>query len=484
MNRLTRRSLLRGTGAVGTLAVGAAVMAACGATPTPQVVKEVVTQVVEREITKIVEGTPQVVIETVVVKETVESVITATPGAQQAAAGKVPVRWGVWSSGAWLELENQIATAYNEAQDAAVLAVEASPWQQYWDKLQISLAAGTAPDLIWMSGAMFLNLVEKGGLLDLTDLIASTGFDISKYYTQPRIFDWQGKSYGMPWSMGVQVLYANKTAFEEAGVALPPDDWNNPAWTWAEFLETAKALTKGTERYGVEMDNGMEFYWGNFIWSNGGDVLSADEKHTALDLPESIEALKFAVDLIHADKVAPTPGDPNVFQAGAPRPFALGKVAMDLGNNAYIPDYVVQIKDFEWGLYPLPKAPKDGASPAPSFNGNPICVASKTQVANEAFDTLAFLSGDEGMGMVAAGKLTMPALMSAAEGDPYITEPPTGMKRLAEGVQYAEDLRFSKYWLEWVTKMGSALDKAFIGESSIEDAIKVAVTECDAVLNQ
>lgn len=458
MSGLTRRSLLKGVCVASTLAAGAA-MAACGATP-------------------------QVVVETVVVKETVESVVTATPGAGQAATAKRPVRWGVWSSGAWLELENQIATAFNESQDAAVLAVEASPWSQYWDKLQVSLAGGTAPDLIWMSGAMFLNLVEKGGLLDLTDLIAATNFDISKYYTQPRIFDWQGKSYGMPWSMGVQVLYCNKTVFEEAGVALPPESWDDPAWTWTEFLETAKALTSGTERYGVEMDNGMEFYWGNFVWSNGGDVLSEDELHTSLDSPESTEALQFAVGLIQTEKVAPVPGDPNVFQAGAPRPFALGKVAMDLGNNAYIPDYVAQITDFEWGLYPLPKAPKEGSKPAPSFNGNPICIASKTQVADAAFQALSFLSGEEGMQMVAAGKLTMPALKSAAESEPYITEPPTGMLRLAEGVPYAEDLRFTKYWLEWVTKMGSALDKAFIGESSVEDAIAQAVVECDAVLNQ
>ena len=480
MSRLTRRDVLRGLSATGALAIGAGALAACGATPTPQVVEKVV----EKEVTKIVEGTPQIVKETVVVQQTVESVITATPNPQAASAGKVAVRWGVWSSGAWLELENQIATAYNEKQDKVVLAVEASPWGQYWDKLQVSLAAGTAPDLIWMSGAMFLNLVEKGGLLDLTDLVGSTGFDISKYYTQPNIFDWQGKMYGMPWSMGVQVLYVNKKAFQDAGVALPPEKWDDPKWTWTEFLDTAKALTKGTERYGVESDNGMEFYWGNYVWSNGGDVLSKDQKHTALDTPEATEALQFAVDLIHKYNVAPKPNDPNVFQAGAPRPFALGKVAMDLGNNAYIPDYVAQIKDFEWGLYPLPKAPKSGAKPAPSFNGNPICVAAKSQVAKQAFDALSFLSGEEGMHMVAAGKLTMPALKSAAESEPYITPPPTGMMRLAEGKPYAQDLRFTKYWLEWVTKMGAELDKAFIGESSVPDAIKSAVSQCDQVLNQ
>lgn len=414
----------------------------------------------------------------------------AQPAAPAAESGSAPttekatVTWGVWSSGAWLELEEKIAAAYNAKTPDTELVLESAPWQQYWDKLQVSLAGGTSPDLIWMSGAMFLNLAEKGGLLDLTDLIAKTSFDVSQYYTQPDIFEWQGRYYGMPWSMGVQVLYVNKSAFEEAGVALPPEDWDNPQWTWTEFLATAQALTNGTERYGVQSDNGFEFYWGNFVWSNGGEVCDVENLKTPLDTPEATEALKFAVDLIHTHKVAPKPGDPNVFQSGAPRPFAIGKVAMDIGNNAYIPDYVAQIADFEWGLYPLPKAPKADAKPAPSYNGNPICVASSSKVVDQAFDALTFLSGDEGMKMVAEGKLTMPALKSAASSAPYTTPPPTGMDRLAEGHAFAQDLRFTKYWLEWIIGVQAELDRAFIGEASIEDSIAAAVKEGDRILNQ
>lgn len=456
MSLITRRQLLQGM-AAGLGLVGAGGLAACAPAPAAPAAAPAAGE-----------------------EEEAAAAEPAAPAAEGA-----QVRWGVWSSGAWLELEQQIADAYNAQKEGAVeLVIEAAPWQQYWDKMQVSLAAGTAPDLVWMSGATFLNLVEKGGLLDLTDLIASTSFDISQYYTQPDIFEWEGRYYGMPWSMGVQVLYVNKTAFEEAGVELPPDDWNNPNWTWTEFLEKAQALTNGTERYGVESDNGFEFYWGNFVWTNGGEVCDVEGLRTPLDTPEAIEALKFAVDLIHVHQVAPKPGDPNVFQAGAPRPFALGKVAMDLGNNAYIPDYVAQIADFEWGLYPLPRAPKEGSVPAPSFNGNPICMSAKTQAPNEAFDALAFLSGAEGMEMVAAGKLTMPALKSAADSEPYTTPPPTGMLRLSEGHQYAQDLRFTKYRLEWIITVQNELDRAFIGEATIEDAAAAAAREGDKILNQ
>ncbi len=56
---VSRRRLLSGS----LIALGAAGLAACGTTPTPQVIEKVVTQIVE--------GTPQTVVETVVVKETV-----------------------------------------------------------------------------------------------------------------------------------------------------------------------------------------------------------------------------------------------------------------------------------------------------------------------------------------------------------------------------------------------------------------------------
>jgi multiple sugar transport system substrate-binding protein len=447
MQWISRRQLLKGMAAAGFGVVGANALAACAA---PQAAAPAAS-----------EGT-----------------------GSETGAAKTDVRWGVWSSGAWLELEQKIADAYNAQSETAQVTIEAAPWQQYWDKMQVSLAAGTAPDLIWMSGATFLNLVEKDGLLDLTDLISETGFNVEEYYTQPDIFEWQGRYYGMPWSMGVQVLYVNKTAFEEAGVELPPDDWNNPDWTWDAFLEKAQALTNGTERYGVQSSNGFEFYWGNYIWSNGGEVCNVEELTTPLDTPEAVEALKFAVDLIHAHQVAPLPNDPNVFQAGAPRPFALGKVAMDLGNNAYIPDYIAQISEFDWGLYPLPKSPKPDSIARPSFNGNPICIASKTQVPNEAFDALAFLSGKEGMEMVASAKLTMPALKSAASTEPYVSEPPTGMMRLAEGHEYAQDLRFTKYWLEWITAVQNELDRAFINELPIEEAAANAAREGDKILKQ
>jgi ABC-type transport system substrate-binding protein len=76
------------------LLVAAMLLTACGATPEPEVIEKVVTQVVQETVkeTVIVEGTPEVVEKEVtkVVEEVVEVVVTATPAAEEEEAAANP----------------------------------------------------------------------------------------------------------------------------------------------------------------------------------------------------------------------------------------------------------------------------------------------------------------------------------------------------------------------------------------------------------
>lgn len=59
----------------------------------------------------------------------------------------------------------------------------------------------------------------------------------SYLYSEP------GKSIGNYTALEVMQLFYNKELFTEAGVPVPPAD-SQKAWTWGEFLEIAKKLTK------------------------------------------------------------------------------------------------------------------------------------------------------------------------------------------------------------------------------------------------
>ena len=48
-----------------------------------------------------------------------------------------------------------------------------------------------------------------------------------------------GKLYGLPNGTQTMVMYYNKKMFDDAGIAYPKD-----GWTWDEFSDAAKKLTK------------------------------------------------------------------------------------------------------------------------------------------------------------------------------------------------------------------------------------------------
>ena len=79
----------------------------------------------------------------------------------------------------------------------------------------------------------------------------------------------EGVIYGFPLQLKVGCLAYNKDIFDKEGLPYPPPDW-----TWDEYYETAKKLTKDTD------GDGRVDQWGSnlgdlpiWILSNGGGVV-------------------------------------------------------------------------------------------------------------------------------------------------------------------------------------------------------------------
>ena len=80
----------------------------------------------------------------------------------------------------------------------------------------------------------------------------------------------EGSMYGLPWDGETTGLFYRTDLFERAGIDGPPE-------TWAEFEETAAALTDPSEnQYGVAMfASEAAYYWYPWLWQAGGDLLSS-----------------------------------------------------------------------------------------------------------------------------------------------------------------------------------------------------------------
>lgn len=150
------------------------------------------------------------------------------------------------------------------------ITVESSivPWAQYWQKLQTSTVAGTAPDVFWMNVPTFPKYANNGLLLNLSDYVAENNVDITKYpSTLIDLFTKDGNLYAIPENYDTIAMVYNKALFDEAGLDYPTADW-----TWDDLLAAAKKLTKDTDdgkQYGymASYENQSGYY--NFIASNG-----------------------------------------------------------------------------------------------------------------------------------------------------------------------------------------------------------------------
>jgi multiple sugar transport system substrate-binding protein len=115
-----------------------------------------------------------------------------------------------------------------------------------------------------------------------------------------------GDYYSLPYSNNINMIFFNKKLFDEAGVPYP-----NPNWTWDDFRETAKKLTKGSganKVYGAMIDvahpESGDMYWASIAQQKLGSFYyyNPDFKTTRFDHPAMRESLQFFYDLYMVDK--------------------------------------------------------------------------------------------------------------------------------------------------------------------------------------
>jgi multiple sugar transport system substrate-binding protein len=283
------------------------VLAAC-ATPTPQViiqtqvVKEVQTQVVKE-----VQVQTQVVkeVQTQVVKEVqtqvVEKQVTAAPptpvpsatipapvqtGGEGCDPGATKITWfiglGAGTNADVVPQEKAWVDKYNKSQkDACILLnIVYNTGQNSYDALRALIAGGNAPDIVGPVGkagrASF-----QGAWADVSPLAQAAGFDLSKY--DPKLLDFtkdEGVLVGIPFALFPSFIYYNKKLFDEAKLPYPPhkvgEMYNGKPWDLANFQDLAMKLTvdkKGSDATSADFDPKTITQFGFFMqWTDARGV--------------------------------------------------------------------------------------------------------------------------------------------------------------------------------------------------------------------
>ena len=203
-------------------------------------------------------------------------------------------------------------------------------------KFTTAIRAGAGPDVFALDVNPVKQYIKEGWVKDITPFIEKEGGQqwLSDFYPRSLMpVTEEGKVYGIPKNMVAMVMVYNSELFKEAGIKSLPKNWK-------EYREACKKLTKATKAGGPVDQWGVAFVLAKACFDLrfsvvlrgfGGDFLTPDWKHSALNTPQAKEAFNYVVDLILKDKVMP-PGVTQVDCNEARRLLAFKKTAMKIGT--------------------------------------------------------------------------------------------------------------------------------------------------------
>lgn len=297
--------------------------------------------------------------------------------------------------------------------------------QEKDDALLTNLIGGGDIDIFDANQAQYYNFATKGMYENISPYIEADGYDVSLLGENAiKNSEIDGNLYGLPIKQTRWLVYYNKDLFDEAGIPYPSDDW-----TWDEFRETAKTLTKGEgadKQWGFTAPD-WTCSWAGIAAQKGVPFIKEDGTSN-LDNPAFREALQFKYDLTMVDKSGPSRAENVATQANYTKSFCAGNVGMLVAGN-WVPEAINTNLNgnfpFEYDMAELPHP--EGVQAGTTFGASEyVGINSKRSEEQKkaAWEVLKFMAGPEnGLVMTkAAGRL--PSIYTDEIKEAYISSLP------------------------------------------------------------
>ncbi|MDR6879429.1 multiple sugar transport system substrate-binding protein [Bacillus sp. 3255] len=402
---------------------------------------------------------------------------------------KVKITYSMWGSEEEGNKTQEAANKFNASQNRIEVKVQAIPWENYMTKLNAMATAGQLPDT---------GILKEDGVIQWS----SDGMlnDVSSMYTGSEskpldslAYKYQGKTVAYAAANEILLLYYNKDMFDKAKVPYPPSALDR-AWTWDEFVATAKKLTVDSNgkhpdeagfkpqsivQYGASVEN---LAWQLEVWalSNGGGFYSNDGTAVRIGEDASIEAIQKVADLYLKDHVAPL----SVGQTddGIQRTIIAGKVAMATNGAWNVGTSLNAAKDagLKYGVAVLPYFKEK----VTLNTGGANVVFSQTKHPKEAMEWLKWYTAEENnWGLISSG-IWMPTLKKwytdEALTHKWVDNPnfPPYNEYKSAVVDYAQSSAarpaawfYTNHTTDFNTLLASTLGDVWTGKTTAKDAI-------------
>lgn len=287
-------------------------------------------------------------------------------------------------------------------------------------------AGGKCPDVLMAWEFTYSGFADRGVLLDLNTMLARDPAFAAQLKEQSvaslyETFTFDGGQYALPEQWSGNFLFYNKKLFADAGIRPPPGRWEQP-WSFAEFLDTAKALTKrdrsGRVRQWGFVDTWVAAYAAGLFGMNNGVPWSTprmNPTHLNFDEDAFIEGVQFYADLANKHNVAPTSSETQ--SMSTMDLFSSGQAAMALGGHWRYQTFD-RADGLDFDVTVLPTGPRGRAAHS-NIGTTGLAIAASSRRKEQAWEFIKFATGPVGQAVIGESGLFVPVLRSAIESSGF-----------------------------------------------------------------
>jgi multiple sugar transport system substrate-binding protein len=199
-----------------------------------------------------------------------------------------------------------------------------------YTEVSTRISNNNAPDILNID--VFENYANEGLLEPVSQWCPEELYnDFFPSFIDQSVID--GTVWAVPDLASARALFYNVDMFEEVGIEVPT--------TWAELEDASQAIIDFYDGevypWGIDMttDEGQAAF-AYYTWGNGGGFVDADG-NWAVNSPENVEAIEYAIGLINKGYTNPSPATQTRYDLQDM--FAAGKLAMVIAPNQ-LPTYV------------------------------------------------------------------------------------------------------------------------------------------------
>ncbi len=333
--------------------------------------------------------------------------------------------WSIWSSDSESNKAPFLATLeeFKAAYPWIHVELDMNEAEAYKTKIKTAVAANEAPDVFYYNaGGLLKSFVDAGKVLPLNDYVAKDVWDrVVEGTLSNMTFD--GKVYGLPYTLACSVLFCNTELFEKHNVKIPE--------TWTELMAAVKAFkdagvtpmtTGGKDRWPTCMYTdiitlraaGYQESYDAFYKTENGSFVGDGMKLAAEKFDELIKAGAFP-----EGAVALTRDESEV-------PFYAGEVAMYVNGNWTASNCQADTSAVKGKIKAVPFPVIEGAKgTANDFMGGAaeqFCVSASTKNVEAAVLLCQFLAENHSKNayLAGAGMPTWKLDVDASQIDPLI----------------------------------------------------------------